>query len=62
VPSKTLGEVPDFGDVSEDRAIGLLSNFLAPRIEQALRGEFSTRSIEDIRQIAWKQVDFSSQG
>ncbi|MYB35033.1 MAG: antitoxin [Gammaproteobacteria bacterium] len=61
VLGKTLGNNPDPGNASEDQAISLLSEFLGPRVEQALRGELSTKSIEDIRQIARMQVDSASQ-
>lgn len=56
VLSRTLGEVPVVGDMSETQALETLSNFLKPRIEQALRGEFSLKSFEDIRKTARKQA------
>ena len=42
----------DGHDMSEDEALEALSDFLKPRIEQARRGELSTKSFEDIRKEA----------
>ena len=42
--------------MSEDEAVAALAAFLKPRIEQARRGEFSTKSFADIRREAHKQV------
>ena len=52
VLKRTLGEAPAVNDMSEDEALEALSNFLKPRIEQARRGELSTKSFEDIRKEA----------
>lgn len=52
----TLGYAPSLDDMSEDEAIAALADFLKPRIEQAQRGEFSTKSMADIRRGAHKQA------
>jgi uncharacterized protein (DUF1778 family) len=57
VLQRTLGEAPAIDDMSEVEALEALSEFLKPRIEQARRGEFSTKSFEDIRQSARKRAD-----
>ncbi len=56
VLKRTLGEAPALDDMSEDEAVAALAAFLQPRIEQARRGEFSTKPIADIRREAHKQV------
>ena len=56
VLQRTLGETPAVDDMSEVEALEALSEFLKPRIEQARRGEFSTKSFEDIRQTAHKRA------
>lgn len=48
VLKRTLGDAPDLNDMSEDEAIAALSDFLRARIEQARRGELSTKSLADI--------------
>lgn len=48
----TLGEVPPLGGMSEKEAFSALAEFLQPRIEQARRGELSTKSVGDIRREA----------
>ena len=53
---RTLGDAPALIDMSEDDAVSALANFLKPRIEQARRGEFSTKSMADIRCEARKQA------
>jgi len=40
----------------EDEAFSTLADFLKPRIEQARRGELSTKSIADIRREAREQA------
>ena len=52
VLDRTLGEAPAVGDMGEDEALEALSDFLKPRIEQARRGELSTKTFEDIRKKA----------
>ena len=52
VLNRTLGEVPAVDDMSEDEALKALSDFLKPRIEQARRGELSTKTFKDIRKEA----------
>jgi mono/diheme cytochrome c family protein len=56
VLKRTLGEAPALNDMSEDEAVAALAAFLQPRIEQARRGEFSKKSMADIRREAQKQV------
>jgi uncharacterized protein (DUF1778 family) len=56
VLKRTLGEAPALDDMSEDEAVAALAAFLQPRIEQARRGEFSKKSMADIRREAQKQV------
>ena len=56
VLKRALGDTPSLDIMSENEAVAALSDFLKPRIEQARRGEFSTKSINDIRREARKQV------
>ena len=56
VLKRTLGDAPALNDMREDEAVAALADFLKPRIEQARLGEFSTKSIADIRREAHKQV------
>lgn len=56
VLKRTLGDAPALADMSEDEAVSALVNFLKPRVEQAQRGELSTKSMADIRREARKQV------
>lgn len=56
VLKRTLGDAPALNDMSEDEAIAALADFLRPRIEQAQRGEFSTKSMATIRREAHKQA------
>ena len=56
VLKRTLGDAPALDDMSEDEAVVALADFLRPRIEQARLGEFSTKSMADIRREAHKQV------
>ena len=56
VLKRTLVDAPALHDMSEDEAVAALAAFLKPRIEQARRGEFSTKSFADIRREAHKQV------
>ena len=56
VLKRTLGEAPALEDMSEDEALKALSDFLKPRIEQAQRGELSTKSFEDIRKEAHRRA------
>ena len=53
---RTLGDAPAVDDMSEGEAVATLSAFLRPRIEQARRGEFSTKSMADIRRAAHDQA------
>ena len=55
VLKRTLGDAPAVDGMSEDEAVAALADFLRPRIEQARRGEFSTKSMTDIRHEAHKQ-------
>ena len=52
VLNRTLGEAPAVDDMSESEALEAMANFLKPRIEQARRGELSTKTFEDIRRQA----------
>ena len=56
VLKRTLGDAPALDDMSEDEAVAVLADFLKPRIEQARLGEFSTKSMADIRRDAHKQA------
>ncbi|MEM9716286.1 MAG: DUF1778 domain-containing protein [Pseudomonadota bacterium] len=56
VLKSTLGEAPAVDDMSEDEAFEALSDFLKPRIEQARRGELSTKSFENIRKEAHRRA------
>lgn len=56
VLKRTLGDAPALNDMSEDEAVAALADFLKPRIEQARLGEFSTKSMADIRREARKRV------
>lgn len=56
VLKRTLGDAPDLDDMTEDEAVTALADFLKPRIEQARRGEYSTKSMDDIRREAHEQA------
>lgn len=56
VLKRTLGEAPALDGMSEEEAFSALADFLKPRIEQARRGELSTKSIADIRREAREQA------
>ena len=56
VLKRTLGDAPALDDMSEDEAVAALADFLKPRIEQARLGEFSTKSMADIRRDAHRQA------
>ena len=56
VLKRTLGDAPALNGMSDDEAVAALAEFLKPRIEQARLGEFSTKSMADIRREAHKQV------
>ena len=56
VLKRTLGDAPALDDMSEDEAVVALADFLRPRIEQARLGEFSAKSMADIRRDAHKQA------
>ena len=56
VLKRTLGDAPALNGMSDDEAVAALAEFLKPRIEQARLGEFSTKSIADIRREAHNQV------
>lgn len=54
---QALGGLPALDEtMSEAEALKALNDFLTPRLEQAGNGEFSTRSVEDIRKAARKQA------
>jgi uncharacterized protein (DUF1778 family) len=52
VLKRTLGDAPDLDNMNEAEAVVALLDFLRPRIEQARRGELSTKTITDIRREA----------
>ncbi|WP_425074879.1 antitoxin [Sagittula sp. S175] len=52
VLTRTLGDAPSLYGMSEDEAYAALAGFLGPRIDQARRGELSSKSISDIRREA----------
>lgn len=52
---RTLGDAPALDGMTEDEAFSALAAFLEPRIDQARRGELSTRSMDDIRREAREQ-------
>ncbi|QPH54936.1 antitoxin [Pontivivens ytuae] len=56
VLKRTLGDVPALENMTEDEAFGALTDFLRPRIDQARRGELSTKSVADIRREARAQA------
>ncbi len=56
VLKRILGDAPALNDLSEAEAVAALADFLRPRIEQARRGEFSTKSMADIRHEAHKKA------
>ena len=56
VLKRTLGDAPALNGMSDDEAVAALAEFLKPRIEQARLGEFSTKSMADIRSDAHKQA------
>ena len=53
---RTLGETPALEGMTEDEAFSALADFLKPRIEQARRGEVSSKSLADIRREAREQA------
>ncbi|QPJ62216.1 MAG: antitoxin [Candidatus Nitronauta litoralis] len=48
VLERVLPPLPEMDSMSEEEAISRLEEFLKPRIEGARRGEFATRSVEQI--------------
>jgi hypothetical protein len=56
VLKRTLGDAPALDDMSDVEAVAALADFLKPRIEQARRGEFSGKSLADIRLEAHRQA------
>ena len=53
---RALGDTPAVEGMTEDEAINALTDYLKPRIDQARRGEFSAKSLDDIRREARKQA------
>lgn len=53
---RALGDAPTVDGMTEDEALNALTDYLKPRIDQARRGEFSAKSLDDIRREARKQV------
>lgn len=56
VLNRALGDAPALYGMTEDEAFSALADFLKPRIDQARRGEVSSKSIGDIRREARKQA------
>lgn len=56
VLKRTLGDTPALDTLSEEEAVAALATFLGPRVEQAQRGAFSTKSMADIRREAHKEA------
>jgi len=48
VLERVLPSLPEMEGLSDDEAVHQLEAFLKPRIEAAERGEFSTKSVEQI--------------
>lgn len=48
VLERVLPPLPDMESMSEEEALNKLEDFLKPRIESAKKGEFSSRSVEQI--------------
>ena len=45
---RVLPPLPDFDSMSEEEALNKLEDYLKPRIESAMSGEISHRSVEKI--------------
>ena len=58
VLGRALGDTPALARMSEGQAFTALANFLEPRIEQARRGEFSGKSLDEIRREECKRTGF----
>ena len=56
VLNRTLGDAPALHDMDEDEAVSALADHLRPRIEQARRGELSTKSLAGVRCEAREQA------
>jgi len=56
VLNRALRDAPALEGMSDDEAFSALADFLKPRIEQARRGELSTKSLGDIPREAHKQA------
>lgn len=56
VLQRTLGDAPALDDMTEREAFGVLADFLKRRIDQARRGELSSKSVADIRREARAQA------
>ena len=48
VLERALPPLPDMDSMSDEEALNKLENFLKPRIEAAKKGDFSSRSVEQI--------------
>ena len=57
VLKRTLGDAPPLDEMNEEEAFSALSEFLKPRIDQARRGELSTKSVTDIHREARAQLE-----
>jgi hypothetical protein len=49
VLGRALGDTPALDGMNDDEAFKALASFLEPRIEQARRGQLSSKSVDDIR-------------
>ena len=48
VLERALPPLPELDSMSEEEAIAKLEDYLKPRIESARKGEFASRSVEEI--------------
>lgn len=55
VLERALPPLPDVSSMSEEEAINKLEEFLNPRIEAARKGQFSSRSVEQIFEDAQQE-------
>lgn len=53
---RTLGDAPPLEGMNEEAAFDVLARFIEPRIEQARRGEFSSKTVGDIKREARGQA------
>jgi uncharacterized protein (DUF1778 family) len=56
VLGRALGDAPALDRMSEEDAFKALVNFLEPRIDQARRGQLSSKSLDEIRREERKRA------